>query len=130
MSELPTTRSSARWIMFAALMLMAAGTIDVFNGLWAIGADETRFDTVIYDDNIDAWGWFYILIGVVQMAAGWAVLQRATWARVAGIAFGFAGATLNIFWVFLIPVASLVLITLNILVIYALVVYGGDEQPF
>jgi len=116
--------------MFAALMLMAAGTIDVLNGLWAISARETRFDTLIADDNLDAWGWFYLVIGVVQVAAGWAVLQRATWARIVGIAFGFAGATLNIFWIFLIPVASLVLITLNILVIYALTVYGGDDSAY
>ena len=115
------------WITFAGLMLIVAGTIDILNAFWALGAQDSTIDSLFFDDNIEAWGWFYLVVGAVLVVAGFAVFGRATWAAVVGIAAGCIGAVLNIFWLFQYPIASLILVTLNILVVYALTVYGTEE---
>ena len=41
---------------------------------------------------------------------------------------GVIGAAVNIFWIFSYPLASILLITLNLIVVYALTTYGVDEM--
>jgi hypothetical protein len=47
-----------------------------------------------------------------------------------GIAVGCIGAILNIFWIFTFPLASILLVTLNLIVVYALTTYGMDELEY
>jgi hypothetical protein len=47
-----------------------------------------------------------------------------------GIFVGCIGAVLNIFWIFSYPLASILLITLNLIVVYALTTYGVDELEY
>jgi hypothetical protein len=120
-------RKADRWVTFAGLMLILAGALDVFDGLWALSAQDTSFDALFYDDNIEAWGWFYLILGIVLLVAGFAVFARAQWAIVTGIAVTLIAATINFFWIFVHPLATAVIVTLNVLVAYALTVYGLEE---
>lgn len=116
------------WIVFAGIMLILVGLIDIVNGIRAIGAQDTAFDTIFWDNNLEAWGWFYLVLGVIFLAAGIAVFNREPWAVMIGIAGGVAAAVLNMFWVFVYPIHSLVVVILAVLVVYGLVVYGLDED--
>jgi hypothetical protein len=109
-------------------MLILAGALDVLNGLWALGTSDTQIDALFYDNNLDAWGWFYLIVGIVIVLAGFAVFARAGWAVTVGIAVGLIGATLNMLWIFQYPIASIVLVSLNVLVVYGLVVYGINYE--
>jgi hypothetical protein len=121
-------RKADRWIMFAGLMLILAGMLDIFDGLWALSADDTTFDALFYDNNLGAWGWFYLILGAALVVAGFAVFARARWAVVFGIAVGLTAAVLNFFWIFVYPIATAVIVTLNVLVVYALTMYGLEER--
>jgi hypothetical protein len=121
-------RSADRWITFAGLMMILAGTLDIFDGIRALGAQDTTFDAIFYDNNIEAWGWFYLILGIVLVLAGFAVFARARWAVIVGIAVALIGATLNFFWIFVYPLASALIVTLNVLVVYALTMYGLQER--
>jgi hypothetical protein len=124
-----TRAEGGGWITFAGIMLIVAGAIDFFNGIWALGASDTSFDTIFWDGNLDAWGVFYLILGLVLIFAGFGIFQRATWAVAVGIIVSAVAAILNMFWVFAYPIASLVLIILNVLILYALIVYGtGDRE--
>jgi hypothetical protein len=122
-----TAKAGSGWIGFAGIMLILAGALDIVDGIWALGAQDTRFDAIFWDNNIEAWGWFYLILGIVLVFAGFAVFQRAQWAVWTGIIVAGIGAVTNMFWVFTFPIASLILVTVNILVIYALAVYGTEE---
>ena len=121
-------RKADRWLMFAGLMLILSGLLNFFDGLWALRRDDTPVDSLIFENNLGAWGWFYLLLGVALLAAGFAVFARARWAVVLGIVVGLVGATLNFFWIFTFPIATAVVVTLNILVVYALTMYGLPES--
>jgi hypothetical protein len=116
------------WIIFSGIMLILVGLIDIVNGIRAIGAQDTTFDTIFWDDNIEAWGWFYLILGIILLVAGWAIFYRARWAVMVGIAAGVIAAVLNMFWVFVYPIASLIIVMVAILVVYGLVVYGLNEE--
>jgi hypothetical protein len=122
-------RKADRWITFAGLMLILAGALDIFDAIWAFSAQDTSFDALFYDNNIEVWGWFYLILGIVLILAGFAVFARARWAVYTGIAVTLVAATVNFFWIFVHPLATAVIVTLNVLVAYALTMYGLEEQP-
>jgi hypothetical protein len=117
-----------RWIAFAGFMLILAGVLDIFNGIRGLGARDTTFDAIFYDDNIEAWGWFSLILGIVLVVAGAAVFARKRWAVILGIVVTLTAAALNFFWIFVYPLAAAVIVTLNVLVAYALTMYGLDYE--
>lgn len=58
-----------------------------------------------------------------------APLSRARWAALIGIGVTLVAAMINFFWIFVHPLATVVIVTLNVLVAYALTMYGLDEKP-
>jgi hypothetical protein len=128
-------RRGEGWIVFAGIMLILAGINLFLNGLWALNASdrlEASFnDTLLFsDDNLDTWGWIYLIVGIVVILAGVAIFGRAQWARWLGIIAASIGAISAFFWLFN-PnfwVPALVSVTLNVLVLYALLSYGGRDE--
>jgi hypothetical protein len=126
----PTSRRGDSWIVFAGIMLMIAGIVDFFNGLYALDRSDTAIDALFFENDLETWGWFYVVVGVVLFAAGLAVFARAQWARWVGVIAASLGVIVNMFWVFQYPIASLVLVLLNALVVYGLVIYGEREDVY
>ena len=120
-------RKADRWITFAGFMLMLSGVLNILDGLWALTHDDTAVDAVIFENDLTGWGWFYLILGIVLVAAGFAVFRRAQWAVMVGIVFALIAATLNFFWIFAFPIATAVIVTLNVLVVYALTMYGRED---
>ncbi len=119
--------SGIGWITFAAVMMMLAGMSNVLNGLWALDRKDLPIDSVVFDDNLEAWGWFFVIMGIVLVIAGFALFNNSQWARWLGIAVAAFSALINMTWLFQYPISSLIHMTLAVLVIYALAVYGERE---
>jgi hypothetical protein len=124
----------AGWIIFSGTMLILAGLIDIFDGIWALSAPDVVSDTfdaqggTFIWDNLDAWGVIYLLVGIGLVATGYFIYQREPWAVTVGIVAAGVGLVVHMFWIFAFPIASLVLVILNLLVLYGLLVYGTDER--
>jgi hypothetical protein len=119
------------WKMFAGIMLMIVGFMNIFDGLVAITqTNYIRRNTgglLPVTNNVKTWGWVAVIIGVIVVLAAFGVLAGATWARVVGILvasvnlmFQFAYLGHYAFW-------SFTLIIIDILVIYGLAARGGPE---
>ena len=107
---------------------MIAGTMQFLDGLWAIRTQDTAVDALFWNNNLEAWGWFYLIVGVGLVLTGAFIFRGAPWANGVGIFVCCIGAILNIFWIFSYPLASILLITLNVIVVFALTTYGVDEM--
>jgi hypothetical protein len=114
------------WLDFAGVMLLLVGFFNVIDGISAISDSKYLSDNVLFS-NLHAWGWFFLITGVVQVIAGWAVMQGSGWASVVGIATAFLNAIAQLseahtflFW-------SLSIVVVDVLIIYGLVKYGGDR---
>jgi hypothetical protein len=118
------------WTAFAAIILMVAGTMQFLDGLWAIRTQDTAVDALFWNNNLEAWGWLYLIVGIGLFVTGAFIFRRAPWSYGVGIAVGCIGAILNIFWIFTYPLASVLLITLNLVVVYGLTTYGVDATEY
>ena len=126
-----TTRPAGRgWVAFAGILLGVAGVMQFLDGLWAIRTQDTAVDALFWNNNLEAWGWLYLILGIGLIVTGFFIWQRAAWAFGVGIFVGCIGAVLNIFWIFSYPLASVLLITLNLIVVYALTTYGTDDLRY
>jgi hypothetical protein len=135
----PQYRSAARaqeepsgaavgFILFAAIMMIMAGVFQAISGLVGIFENEFYVPTRNYLFQFDAtaWGWTHLLIGLIVAFAGWGLLSGRTWARAVGITVALVSATANFLFIPYYPFWSLLVITLDIFVIWAIAAHGGE----
>ena len=118
------------WILFAGIMLMFAGFL---NAIWGIAAiDDSAYfngdDRFVIFDDLNTWGWFLLIVGVMQLIAAFSVWNGRTYGRLAGIAFASLNAMILLFTVNVFPIAAFMLFIVDMLVIYGLAVYGGGGR--
>jgi uncharacterized membrane protein (DUF2068 family) len=117
------------WILFAGIMLMIAGILNIVYGIAAI--DKSAFFTanakyVITDLN--TWGWFVLIVGAIQFLAAFGIWAGSEWGRWVGIISAGCNAIVQMFFISGQPLLSVSLFAVDILVIYGLVVYGGRSR--
>jgi hypothetical protein len=124
-------RSGEGWIAFAGIVLMIAGFL---NFVWGIAAiDDSSFFTdegryILFDD-LNTWGWFFLIVGILQMAAAVSIWNRNAFGQIFGIFSASANILVLLFTVNAYPFAAFMLFIIDLLVIYALTAYGGPERP-
>jgi hypothetical protein len=117
-------RPVSGWIMFTAVLAIIIGAFNVLSGFGAVFSDENveELGEVLYGINIDAWGWFWIIIGALQVLTGVLIFQRSELGRWLGVLWATLAAALTVMVVFVAPLWTAVVITFEVLIIYALVV--------
>lgn len=115
---------------FAAFMLIMIGVFHVIAGITGVVNDSVYAVTKDYLIELDTttWGWIHIIAGVVVVLAGFGILSGATWARVIGIMLALISMVANFFWLPFQPWWSILIIAIDIAVVWALTVYGGEDQ--
>ena len=115
------------WIAFAAVLLALAGVFNIVDGLAAVAKDNYVVDDLLFG-SLDAWGWFFIIWGVIQVVAAFAIISGQVWAALVGITTAFFNAIAQLAWLKHFPVWSTIIIAIDVLVIYGLTVYGGRRE--
>jgi hypothetical protein len=117
--------------IFAAILLLMAGTLNVIYGIAAIS--DAHFFTDGGDhyvfSNLSTWGWVTLILGVIQLTAGFSLMAGGTYGRVMGIVaatIGGIGALLSVGGAY--PFWSLGIFALCVIVIHGLLVYGEPVQ--
>ena len=123
-----TSTWAVGFILFAGIMMVMAGFFQAFSGLVALFENEFFVATRNYLFQFDAttWGWIHLLLGIVVAAAGFAVMAGRTWGRVVGITLAMLSALANFAFIPYYPFWSLLIITLDIFVIWAIAAHGGE----
>jgi len=119
--------SGTGWVAFAGTMLVLVGCFNVIDGISAIADSDYLVNQLLFA-NLHAWGWFFLIWGAVQICTGFAIYSGAGWAAIVGIVSAFGNAIAQLSWARAYPVWSVAAIVLDVLVIYALVVYGGRRD--
>ena len=117
--------------MFAAILLMIAGTLNIIYGIAAISDAHfyTSTGTHYVFSSLHTWGWITVILGVIQLTAGFSLVGGGAYGRVIGIAaasIGAIGALLSVGGAY--PFWSLGIFALCVIVIHGLVVYGEPER--
>jgi hypothetical protein len=115
------------WIGFAAVMLVLVGFFNIIHGIAAIANSDYLVNQLLFA-NLDAWGWFFLLWGILQVCAGFALFSGAGWAAIVGIASAFVNIIAQLSWARANPFWAICAMVVDVLIIYALVVYGGRRD--
>jgi len=115
--------------MFAAMLLLIVGMINIIYGIGALD-DANIFvnDTRFILDDLNTLGWVLIVLGVLQLTGGFSLLSGNTYGRVIGIiagTLGAIGALLSIGGQY--PWWSLAVFALCVYVVHGIIVYGDED---
>ena len=117
-------------IVFAATLLLIVGTLNIIYGIGALD-DANIFvsDTRFILSDLNTLGWVLIILGLLQLTAGFSLMSGNTYGRVLGIvagSIGAVGALLSVGGAF--PWWSLAMFALCIYVVHGIIVFGEDER--
>jgi hypothetical protein len=119
------------WILFAGIVLGVAGIMRIFDAIWAFryhGVLPQNLEDALFGTSLKTYGWLWLVVGIVLILCGLAVMGRSQVARWAGVAGGAVCSISAIWWMPYYPIWSLTYIALGVLVIYALIAYGGRVE--
>ena len=117
------------WMFFAGAMLVLLGVLHVLDGLLSLFRNElfaVRPARMPVDASYVVWGWSHLVLGPILIGLGYAVLAARRWARLTAAVLAGVSAIVNFAFLPAYPLWSLIAITLDLLVVYALTVHGGE----
>lgn len=114
------------WLDLAGILLFLVGFFNIIDGISAISGSKYMSSHVLFS-SLDAWGWFFLIVGIVQILAGWAVMKNAGWAAIVGMLTAFVSAIAQISAAHTFTVWALTIVAIDVLVLYGLARYGGGR---
>jgi len=119
------------WIAFASIMMIMLGMFHAFQGLIALFQSDYYLvgnTGLTIHMNYTAWGWTHIVVGLVVIGAGVGLLSGQMWGRIVGTLVALGSALVNIAFLSAYPIWSTMMITFDVLIIWALTVHGREMK--
>jgi hypothetical protein len=116
--------------MFAAILLLIVGTLNVVYGIGALdGANIFVGDRRFILSDLNTLGWVLIVLGVIQLTGGASLLAGNIYGRLIGMVGGTLGAIGALFSIGgANPWWSLAVFALCVYIVHGIVVLGEDER--
>lgn len=116
------------WVIFAALMMMIIGVVNVLQGIIALVYPNR---TVVVQDrlyvvNLNGWALTLLIFGAVLVCVGAGLLTARSWARWSAMVLVGLHAVVQIAWLGAYPVWALLMLALDVVVLYALAAHWPD----
>ena len=112
------------WRAFSGIAFYLVGGFNIVGGLAALFKEEVfsvaKEGLLVADYT--AWGWFLLVVGLVQLVVGVGIFKGRGWGRILGIGLAALSAMLHIAFLVAFPAFGLITIALAVLVIYGLIV--------
>jgi hypothetical protein len=113
------------WVVFAGVLLLLLGTLNVIEGIAAIGnANFFVHNTHYVAGSLNTWGWIVLCIGVLQWVVGCGVFIKNQFSRWVGVVVLAGNAIAQLLMIPAYPWWSLSIFALDILAMYGLIAYG------
>lgn len=121
----PFEERGSGWITFAGVLLLTLGTINVIDGIAAIGRAHFYVGNAHYVfGDLKTWGWVVLCLGILQLLVGLGVFVKNQFARWTGVVVLSLNALAQLLMMPAYPFWSLSIFAVDILAIYALIGYG------
>lgn len=117
------------WIWFAGTMMIIAGALNMFYGIVALVNDtwvgwSSTGRALVFD--LTGWGWVHVIVGAVVLLAGIGLFSGNVLARIVGVVAAAISIFANFLFVPAFPLWTLTVITIDVLVIWAILAHGGE----
>jgi hypothetical protein len=116
-------------VVFAGILLLIAGTLNVIYGIGAISDANfyTSTGTHYVFGSLHTWGWITLILGIIQLTAGFSLFGGGLYGRVVGVAAASLGALGALLAIGTVPFWSLGVFAICLWVVYGLIVYGEED---
>jgi hypothetical protein len=119
-------------VMFAAVLLVIAGTLNIIYGIGAISDANffTANGTHYVFGTLNTWGWITLIVGILMLTGGFSLAVGGTY----GLTIGIIAATIGAIESLLAiggdhPWWALGVFALCVWVLYGLIVFGEETEP-
>jgi hypothetical protein len=118
------------WIVFAAIMMIVAGSLNLLYGIIAAVNDEWVVWTNRADVYLDLseWGWVHIIMGGIVLLSGIGLFSGSFLARMVAVIVAAISLIGNFFFIPVYPLWALIVITIDVLVIWAVTAHGREMR--
>lgn len=118
------------WVIFAGIMLMIGGVLNVIYGIAAI--DNSKFfshatQTQYILSELNTWGWVTLILGALMIVASFSIFAGGAFGRWFGICVAGLSSIGALLSIPAYPAWSLTIFAIDILIIYGLAAYGGQR---
>jgi hypothetical protein len=117
------------WITFAGVAALIAGGYNALSGIAALSDDDTleaQASEVLYGIDLTAWGWLWLLVGLVQLVTGVLILQRNAVGLWLGVLIACVSAFFTVFVMFVFPLWAIAILAIDFLVLYGLLTRSDE----
>jgi hypothetical protein len=123
-----TTRIRSGWVTFAGVIASIIAIWNILSGIAAISKDDQTetLNEVLFGVSITAWGWFWVIIGVLQLVTAYLIFARHPMGQILGVLWAAISGSLAVFMIFVAPIWALVVLAIDVTIIWALL-SANDE---
>jgi hypothetical protein len=117
------------WIVFAGFFMIINGIFGGLQGLSALLRDQSYFvvgENGLLTFDYTAWGWIHLILGIVLIFVGIFLLRGAAWARILAVIIVGIHMIAQFGFISSYPVWGIIMITVDALILYALLVHGRE----
>jgi hypothetical protein len=116
--------------LFVAILLLLAGVLNIIYGIAAVSNAHFFDNTQYVFSSLHTWGWITIIVGIIQMIAGFSLMGGGGFGRVIGIIAASIGALESLLSIGgSHPWWSLAIFALCLWILHGLVVFGEEDTP-
>lgn len=119
------------WIGFASLMLLIGGGFSFFMGIIALFKDTVYVNAAngsLYVLTYVQWGWIHIIAGFLALLAAGSLARGNYYGRIFSVLIALIGLFVNMAFVPVYPLWSIILMVIDIMVIWAVIVHGKEVK--
>jgi hypothetical protein len=119
------------WVTFAGAIMLLLGSFHAIQGFVALFRDDyfvVSDSGLLVSVDYTAWGWSHLIWGALVIGAGAGLLAGQMWARVVTVVLAMGSALINLAFLPAYPVWSVMMITLDVIIIWAVTVHGREMK--
>jgi hypothetical protein len=121
--------SGSGWLLFAGIMVVIVGVLNVIYGIAAIGNSSFFVHDQKYIlSNLNTWGWVTLVLGALQILAAFSIWQGGQFGRWFGIIASGLSSIAALLSIPAYPFWSLAIFAVDVAIVYGLAVYGGQGR--
>jgi len=114
--------------MFAAVLLMVGGILNIIYGIAAIGNSHFFVNNTKYVfGDLKSWGWITLILGILELLASVSLFGGGAYGRYFAIVVGALAAIGALLEIPAYPLWSIAIFALSLWIVYGLVIYGEDQ---
>ena len=116
------------WVYFAGFMMIILGIFQAITGLTALlnSTYYVKLQSHLLVLNYTQWGWIHLLLGILVIVVGTNLFSGKGWARVIATILVTLNLIAQFAFVSAYPIWSIIMMVIDVLIIYALTVHGGE----